>query len=305
MTGRRTYDPGKRIFQLLANLVDRPRRREELYKLGYEQSGADRAKALNRDIEKLREFGYPVNQSDEEDPLFEIDRAGLIGLDLDAADLTLLRLAAQSLTGRDELHKVARRTVHKLLGGASITADQATVRIALPQIGHLFEIVDAIGKRAPIVIEYDNPRSPDRRFYLVEADGVWETFGSFYCRGTRLAMGATRDEMGDLAPEVRNFRLSRIVSVEVLEPTGYTAEPVTSRSFDPVTATIYLAPGAGEHLRNRAEYVGTDEDGWEGYRFTDVSWARLLDQLNLLGIEARTDVADYQERLSHIAGLGE
>lgn len=305
MTGTRTYDPGKRIFRLLANLVDEPRRRSELYELGYDQSGADRAKALNRDIDKLKEFGYPVSQTDEDDPLFEIDRAGLIGIDLDAADLTLLRLAAQSLTGRDELHKIARRTVQKLLGGASITGDQATVRIALPDIGHLFDVVEAIGQRAPIIIEYDNPRSPDRRFYRIEAHAVWETLGSFYVRGTRLAVGPTREDMAEADPATRNFRLSRVVSIEILEPTGYEAEPVLSRAFDPVTATIHLAPGAGQHLLIQGEHLGPDESGWERCRFEGANWPRLLDHLNLLGTQARTDVADYRERLEHIAGMGE
>jgi len=293
------------MFQLLANLVDGPRRRTELYRLGYERAGSDQAKALNRDIAKLREFGYPISMTDEEDPMCEIDRTGLIGLDLSAADLTLLRLAAESLTGRDELHRVAQRTIRKLLGGASVRDDQAAVRIALPEVGPLFEIVDAIGRRAPLVIEYENPRAPDRRFYLVEASSVWETLGMFYCRGTRLAVGPSRDDMVEHEPEIRNFKLSRIVNVDVLEPTGYEAEPVLTRSFEPVSTTVHLAPGAGAHLRSRGEPVGQDEDGWDGFLFEGASWPRLLDHLNLLGVQARTDYGDYRERLAHIAGLGE
>lgn len=305
MTGTRTYDPGRRLFRLLANLVDEPRRRSELYELGYDHAGADRAKALNRDIEKLREHGYPVAQSDDEDPVFELVLDGLVALDLDAADLTLLRLAAESLTGKAELHRVAKRTVQKLLGGARITDDQAAVRIALPEIGHLFDIVDAIAARTPLLIEYDNVRNPDRRYYTVEVHGVWETYGQYYCRGARIAVGSGRDAMIETPSETRNFRLSRIVSVEPLEPTAYTPEPITVRSFDPVTATIHLAPGAGDHLRSRGEHVGADDEGWEGYRFADADWPRMLDVLNLLGIEARTDVDDYRERLRHLAELGQ
>lgn len=305
MTGSRTYDPGKRIFRLLANLVDQPRRRSDLYELGYDQSGADRAKALNRDLDRLRDFGYPTTQTDEDDPLVAVDRAGLIAIDLDAADLTLLRLAAQSLTGKDDLQKVARRTVQKLLGGAHVSDDQSTVRITLPGSYHLFDLVDAIGRRAPVILDYDNPRSPDRRFYLVEVDAVWETLGSYYCRGRRISVGGTKDEMVPAEPEVRNFRLSRIRAIDVLEPTDYRANPVVGRSFDPVTATIYLAPGAGENVRARGEHVGRDENGWDGYRFENASWPRLLDQLNQLGVQARTDADDYSRRLAHIIGLGE
>lgn len=109
--------------------------------------------------------------------------------------------------------------------------------------------------------------------------------------------------MERLDPQIRTFRLSRIQSVDTLEPTGYRADPVVSRSFDPVTATIYLAPGTAEHLRIRGEFVGSDDRGWDGYRFTEANWPRLLDHLNLLGVKARTDHRDYRVRLEHIAGL--
>nr|WP_241698503.1 WYL domain-containing protein [Flaviflexus huanghaiensis] len=169
----------------------------------------------------------------------------------------------------------------------------------------MFDIVDAIAHRTPVLIEYDNVRNPRRRFYTVEVHGVWETLGQFYCRGNRTAVGTGADDMEQTAPEIRNFRLSRIVSVEALEPTGYTPEPITVRSFDPVTATVYLAPGAGDHLRARGKPVGTDDNGWDGYRFEETDWPRMLDALNILGVESRTDVADYRERLRHIADLGQ
>ena len=302
VSGTRRYDPGKRTFRLLANLVDRPRSRSELYELGYEQSGADQAKALNRDLERLRGLGYPVSVSDDDEPMFSLDREGLIGIDLDSADLTLLRLAAQSLTGKDELHQVARRAVRKLLGGASVTGDQATVRIAIPEYGDMFDIVEAMGERAPIVIEYENPQFPERRFYTVEVTGVWETMGAFYCRGNRLAVGPTRDEMVEMETEERVFRLSRIVSIDVLEPTGYEADTHLERIFEPVDASIYLKEGAGDHLRDEEHYVGS-ADGWDEYRFENVNLHRLLEQLAVVGTRGRTSVPDYRERLEHLVSL--
>ena len=307
VTKTRTYDPGKRMFVLLAHLVDRPRLRSELYELGYEKSGADRAKALNRDITKLREFGYPIthDEGEDNDPLYSLDRDGLIGVDLSSADLTLLRLAAQSLTGKDELHKVARRTVQKLLGGAFVTDDQATVRITLPEMGYLFDIVEAMDRRAPIVIEYENPRTPERRFYIIEVTGVWETLGSFYCKGNRVAVGPTRGDMTECEPVERNFRFSRIKNVEALESTGYEAKPELKRAFDPVDTSIFLAPEAGNHLRDEKRERGTDGNGWTEYAFENANWPRLLDQLAVIGTGARSTNPDYRERLEHIAGLGE
>lgn len=299
------YDPGKRTFRLLANLVDRPRTRSELYELGYDQAGTDRAKALSRDIDRLEQLGYPVTiDSDDTDPVYRLKRDGLVGIDLNSADLTLLRLAAQSMTGRDELHQIARRTVRKLLGGASVTDDQATVRITLPEHGFLFTIIEAMAQRAPIRFEYGNPRHPERRFYTVEVTGVWETLGAFYCRGTRLAVGAVVGDMHETKPEERNFRLSRVKSAEILEPTGYEPKGTLNRYFDPIDTSVFLAEGAGDHLRDEAQYVGTS-DGWDEYRFENVNWPRLMEQLGVIGTGARTSHPDYRKRLEHLVGLGE
>lgn len=293
-----TYRPHERIFTLLANLMSAPSDRDGLIELGYPLNEAGN-RQLRRDIQQAAELGYPVIH-DKATKLYRIDFDHLVKVALGGEDLTLLRLAISQLREKKGPHQVARHMLSKLLGTAEIAEDASlSVRVELGANELLLTIIDAIDHRATLDFDYD-AASHESRSYRVEPCWVWRMGRAYYLAARRIAVGPSLEELAECEPEPRTFRLDRITKVEVGEPGSYSTELDGGRQyFEPVSATVHLAPGAGRHLRER---FGASDDA-EQVEVSGLSTADFIDEMNLLGAGAWTDEEDYCRRLHHLAHL--
>lgn len=293
------YRSHERIFSLLAQLFAKPARRDDLVGLGYER-GDTGDKRLRRDIDKAGQLGYPILY-DAEAAIYRIDREHLAEVSITGEDLTMLRLAVSSLTERGQLHEVARRTLNKLLGHArEEEAEEAiALRVELSEHDMALTIVEAIAHRRPLSFDYD-AASHEVRAYRVEPCRVWRMGRAYYLAARRIAVGPDKAHLEECPAEARSFRLTRISGLTVEDPGHFSTDlSIESGAFRPVDATVRLAEGAGEHLRERFGAHG------DTVRIQGMATADFIDEMNLLGEDAWTDDPDYRTRLEHLANLGE
>ena len=302
MSTRGEYNAAKRRLALLAAVVDRPQSKDTIRARVYgDLTDGAAEKALQRDREALASLGYELREAGDS-LVFHQD---MLPLDVDRLELSILRLVAAHVTlGHD--HRVVRSTITKLLAGARPAEETVRVRTAVPGLDHLLDIASAMAGRSPIVIEYTATSRATPRYYRLEPAHLWSSLGHYYVSGTRVTVGESPDTLEAAEPRYSTYKVDRISSLTIEEPSGFTPAPWQ----DPPPAmtraplVVDIAPGYGAHVIARGEASDLG-DGWTRVVLPEAGVDQVVDTLNELGSAARTDNEEYLGRLRHLASLGE
>ncbi|MGJ9502690.1 helix-turn-helix transcriptional regulator [Actinotignum sp. GS-2025b] len=303
----------------------------------YAEAGID-LRTFQRDIDALREAGYPIIFDDRW--RYSYDSAAPVLARVTGIGAGVLHALRSSVEAGDPQGESARLGVAKLLAGAPPESGDAAVpthlRVRIPGGAVARVVARALQYRRRVSFDYR--RGADLvKHYEVEPWNFAEHYGMFYVSGLARSRESGGKDFGPWAE--RTFRLSRVISgtLSVGERCEFPRGEVSGEHFD-VDIILHIRDGAAAALAARGEKLSRGDApaavddsaladvpaladtpapahapapaGWTAYRFSTVGLNRIFEYLAFYGVDVRLAAPselreEWERRVDNLINLGE
>ncbi|MDY5147384.1 hypothetical protein DDD64_00070 [Actinotignum sanguinis] len=279
----------------------------------YAEAGID-LRTFQRDIDELREAGYPVIFDDRW--RYSYDSTAPVLARVTGIGAGVLHALRASIEAGDPQGESARLGVAKLLAVAPPENGDAAVpthlRVRIPGGAAARVVARALQYRRRV--RFDYRRGPGLvKHYEVEPWNFSEHYGMFYVSGLARSRAGRGEAFGPW--DERTFRLGRVIAgtLSVGEPCEFPRGEVGGDHFD-VDIILHIRDGAAAALTARGEKLSRAQApapaGWSAYRFSTVGLNRIFEYLAFYGVDVRLAAPgelreEWDRRVENLINLGE